>query len=273
MELITSLANDKVRWARSLYRSRTRRQEGQYLIEGVRLVEEALRVGINPTLVFVSPDLDQSARGQALLRTLQENSKLRERLFPVSQKVLQAVADTVTPQGVVAAVPMLETPPGPPGMILVLDRLRDPGNVGTILRTADAAGVEAVLLVRGSADPYNPKVVRSAMGALFRLPLRTRLHWPAVQQQVGERPVFLAKAQGGQRYDQVDWCSPSALIIGGEAEGASQEAHALATGQVHIPMAPGVESLNAAVATAVLLFEARRQREGRRGAGRAHEGE
>ncbi|MBC7225129.1 MAG: RNA methyltransferase, partial [Anaerolineae bacterium] len=115
----------------------------------------------------------------------------------------------------------------------------------------------------GTVDPTNPKVVRAAMGAHFRLPLRPRAAWDAIAERLSGRPTWLAAPQGGTPYDQVDWKAPSALIIGGEAEGASPEAEALATGRVHIPMAQGVESLNAAVAAAVLLFEARRQRGGR----------
>jgi len=261
MERITSLANDKVRWARSLRRLRVRQREGQYLIEGVRLIQEALRVGVLPTLVFFSAKLDQTERGQALLGALEGQPWARDRVIPVSEKVLEALSDTVTPQGVVAVVPMSDLPPGPPGLILILDSLRDPGNLGTILRASDAAGVEEVLLPPGTVDSYNPKVVRSAAAALFRLPLRTRLGWEEIRGRVAGRPVWLAQARGEERYDGVDWRVPSALIIGGEAEGASPEAEALATGRVHIPMEPGVESLNAAVAAGILLFEARRQRD------------
>ncbi|MGQ9584850.1 MAG: TrmH family RNA methyltransferase [Anaerolineae bacterium] len=261
MERITSLANERVRWARTLHRSRVRQREGQYLIEGVRLVEEALRVGILPTLVFLSPKVGQTGRGAALVASLEGQPEVRKRVVLVSEEVLQALSDTVTPQGVVAVVPMVVRPLGVPGLILILDGIRDPGNLGTILRACNAAGVEAVLLPLGTVDPYSPKVVRAAMGALFHLPLRARLGWEAIRQQVAGRPVWLAQAGGGERYDQVDWAVPSAVIVGGEAEGASPEAEAVATGRVHIPMEPGVESLNAAVAAGVLLFEARRQRE------------
>ena len=262
MDLITSLANPKVRWARSLLQGRSRRREGHFLIEGVRLVEEALRVGSIPTLAFFSPSLEETPRGQALLQALQALPEARERVFPASEAVLQSLSDTVTPQGIVAAVPFPQPPPGPPGPLLILDQLRDPGNLGTILRTALAAGVEEVWLPPGTVDPYNPKAVRAAMGAHFRLPLRLRARWDEVKARASGRPIWLATAQGGTPYDRVDWRTPSVLIVGGEAEGASPEAEALATGQVHIPMEHGVESLNAAIAAAVILFEARRQRAG-----------
>ncbi|MGC8837009.1 MAG: TrmH family RNA methyltransferase [Anaerolineae bacterium] len=254
------MANPKVRWARSLLQARSRRQEGHFLIEGVRLVEEALRVGSIPTLAFFSPALEATPRGQALLQALQALPGARERVFPASDAVLQSLSDTVTPQGIVAAVPFPQPPPGPPGLLLMLDRLRDPGNLGTVLRTALAAGVEEVWLSLGTVDPYNPKAVRAAMGAHFRLPLRPRVRWDEVHMRAFGRPIWLATAHGGTPYDRVDWRTPCILIVGGEAEGASPEAEALATGRVHIPMEEGVESLNVAVAAAVLLFEARRQR-------------
>ncbi len=260
MEPITSLANPKVRWARSLLQGRARRREGHFLIEGVRLVEEALRVGSVPTLAFFSPALEATPRGRALLQALLASPEARERVFPVSEAVLGSLSDTVTPQGIVAAVPLPQPPSGPPGLLLILDQLRDPGNLGTVLRTALAAGVEEVWLAPGTVDPYNPKVVRAAMGAHFRLPLRVHVRWDEVATRAPGRPIWLATAQGGTPYDQVDWRTPSVLIVGGEAEGASPEAEALATGRVHIPMEQGVESLNAAVAAAILLFEARRQR-------------
>lgn len=263
METVTSPANPKVRWARSLLQARARRREGHFLIEGVRLVEEALRVGMFPTLVFFSPRLEETPRGQALLQAIHNLPEAHRRVFATTEAILGSLSDTVTPQGVVAAVPIPHHPPGPPGLLLIVDRLRDPGNLGTILRTALAAGVEEVWLSHGTVDPYNPKVVRAAMGAHFRLPLRPRAPWDAIAGRLSGRPTWLAAAQGGTPYDQVNWRPPCALIIGGEAEGASPEAEALATGRVHIPMTQGVESLNAAVAAAVLLFEAQRQRTSR----------
>jgi TrmH family RNA methyltransferase len=146
-----------------------------------------------------------------------------------------------------------------PTLTLILDRVRDPGNLGTILRTALAAGVEQVLLVPGTVDASNPKVVRSAMGAHLRLPLAT-LRWEAIAGVVTGCDVWLA-ATGGETPDPaVDWTRPVALIVGGEATGAGKRARVLAQGRVSIPMAAGVESLNTAVATAVTLFEAVRQR-------------
>ena len=175
---------------------------------------------------------------------------------------LAACANTQTPQGVLAVAPFVQLP-SRPGLCLIVDGLRDPGNLGTILRSAEAAGVGEVLLAPGSVDAYNPKVVRGAMGAHFRLPV-AGLDWPAIGEKVAGRPVWLADAQGETPYDAVDWTEPATLIVGGEAAGAGREAAELATGNISIPMAGGTESLNAAMAATAILFEAARQRRSRK---------
>ena len=166
-------------------------------------------------------------------------------------------ADTTAPQGVIVIVPLVHLQPRP-GLILVLDGLRDPGNLGTVLRSAEAAGVGQVLLSPGTVDMYNPKVVRAGMGAHFRL-AAAFADWPAIARSLAGRAVWLADARGQVAYDSVEWTLPSALIVGGESEGTGQEAADLARGRVRIPMAAGSESLNAAMATTVILFEAARQ--------------
>jgi RNA methyltransferase, TrmH family len=144
-----------------------------------------------------------------------------------------------------------------PGLLLVLDAIRDPGNLGTILRSAWAVGVDVVLCAPGTADAYNPKVVRAAMGAHFRVPLRVVQTWEEIEHAVRGIPrIYLADADGESVYTEADWSRPVALIIGGEAEGASAAARRTATARVRIPMRGGAESLNAAMAATVLLFQA-----------------
>ncbi len=253
---ISSLENRRVKELRSLHRRSERYRQRAFLIEGVRLVEEALAAGLPLRLALYVPDqLQRLPRGSALLERL---AACRE-AFSTTSEVLRSVSDTVTPQGVVAAVPFPERPPVGEGLLLILDRLRDPGNCGTILRTAEAAGVRAVYLSPGSVDPFSPKVVRAGMGAHFRLALRVA-SWAEIAAEVRGHQVLLAEARSGRPYDQVDWSLPTALIVGGEAEGAGAEARALATEVISIPMAGAAESLNVAVATGILLFEALRQR-------------
>jgi len=268
--MITSTSNSKVRLARALHRRRYRYTERRFLVEGVRLLEEVVKAGISPAFILYTDELLDSQRGQTLLRDLRH---LTDDVHQVTDQVLQAAADTVTPQGILAVVPFPELPAPPnPTLSLVIDGVHDPGNLGTLLRTADAAGVDHVILAPGAVDPYNPKVVRAGMGAHFRLPMTVAKDWPAIAPLVTARSVWLADAAARRAYYDVDWTPPSALIIGGEAHGAGPEARRLATGRIAIPMAGAAESLNAAVAASVILFEARRQRaqaaQNRPGAGR-----
>jgi TrmH family RNA methyltransferase len=255
--VITSPANPRVQYVRSLARRRTRQRERRFIVEGVRLGKEALRADIVPALAFFTESLDTTARGRTLL------AELRARGIPpllVSDAVLRAMSDTKTPQGILLVVPFPQiSPPPDPSLLLIVDGTRDPGNLGTLLRTAEAAGVDEVLLAPGTVDLYNPKVVRGAMGAHFRLPIREQ-DWAGIADAVSATQILLADVQGEQMYDSADWRVPSALIVGGEAEGASVQARELAATKVSIPMRGRTESLNAAVAAAIILFEAARQR-------------
>jgi TrmH family RNA methyltransferase len=220
-------------------------------------VGEVLQARIRPTLAFCTPTWADARANQALAQALFDRS---EATWMVSEAVMEACSDTVTPQGVLVVVPIPHPLPSDrPALLLVLDQVRDPGNVGTILRAAEAAGSEGVIVAPGTADPYNPKVVRAGMGAHFRLPIEM-LTWHQIQRRVTGRPVWLADAAGEIAYTAVDWRAPTALIIGGEASGASKQARKLSPRRVYIPMAGPVESLNAAMAATVLLFEAARQR-------------
>ncbi len=257
---IISIHNERVKYIRSLHRRRVRQREGRFAVEGTRLVEEAVRTGVDLALVFYTKAW---AETPAAVRLLPPLARARDGMWLVSEPVLAACAGTQTPQGVLVVVPFPILQPRP-GLILILDGLRDPGNLGTILRSAEAAGAGEVILAPGSVDLYNPKVVRGAMGAHFRLSVSS-LDWPAISGKVSEHAVWLADMAGMVTYDAVDWTKPSMLILGGEAAGASEAALALSTGRVSIPMADGVESLNAAMAASVILFEAARQRRGRAG--------
>ena len=259
--VITSVANEKVKYVRSLYRRRVRYRERHFIVEGVRLVGEAFRAGIVPALLFYS----EGAGAIPGCHELLEEARKRDlAVFAVSARVMKALADTVSPQGILAVLPFVDLAPPPnPSLALVADRLRDPGNLGSILRSANAAGVGQLILAPKTLDRYNPKVVRGAMGAHFRLPIAA-LTWPEIAATLTGVQVVLADVGGGQVYHEVDWTRPSALIIGGEAHGASREARELTAATITIPMHSEVESLNAAVAASVILFEAARQRWGKR---------
>ena len=256
--MISSIANPKIKLIRNLRARRASREaEGLFVVEGVRLVEEALRAPGAPRLALYGDGLD--LRAQTALEQLRARGAALELVTP---EVMAAASDAETPPGLLAVVPTPALPPPTPlSLALVLDGLRDPGNLGTILRTADAAGVQVVFLAPGTVDAYNPKVVRAAMGAHFHLPL-VALGWEALAQRLAGLALWLAEARSGPAYQQVDWRAPSALIIGSEAAGPSQAARRLALQPVSIPMPGQAESLNAAVAAGIILFEAARQRLG-----------
>jgi TrmH family RNA methyltransferase len=256
--MITSSHNPRIQWVRKLQsQPRLRRETGAFVVEGVRLAEEALASGWEAQLALHSPELDE--RGRKMIEGFMRRGVPVEM---VSADVLRAVSDTQTPQGILAVLSQQSLPtPQQAGFIFIADGVRDPGNLGSMLRSAAAAGADLACLAEGCADPWAPKVLRAAMGAHFHLPLQNQ-SWDELEEFLNGAGVrtYLADANGGIVFSQADFRLPLALIIGAEAEGASPAALRLADERVHIPMPGGMESLNAAAAAAILLFEVVRQR-------------
>jgi TrmH family RNA methyltransferase len=255
--MITSSQNPKLKLIRALQgRAKERREAGAFLVEGIRLVEEA--ASGNWKVRFALFDETLNERGRSLVEKLKSQGVDVEE---VSASLMKSVSDTETPQGILAVLELTQLPiPNNPDFILILDQIRDPGNLGTLLRTAAAAGVQAVLLPPETTDAFAPKVVRSGMGAHFRLPIHS-LTWDQIKQaiQSAGAQVFLADMDGRSCWE-TDLRQPVALVIGGEANGASEQARALANQKISIPMSGDVESLNAGVAGSILMFEVTRQR-------------
>lgn len=255
--MITSPQNPKLKLARALTgRPKERREEGAFLAEGVRLMEEALATNWPVRFVLYSSGL--SERGQALVAKLQAAGLEVEE---VAGDLLQAISETETSQSILAVLDLVQLPiPDLPNFLLIPDQIRDPGNLGTLIRTATAAGVQVVLLPPETTDAFAPKVVRAGMGAHFRLPIQS-MEWDEIERvcKSANLQVLLAD-MAGQSCWETDFRKPLALIVGGEAEGASEQARQLANGQVCIPMPGEAESLNAGVAGSVLMFEVVRQR-------------
>lgn len=187
------------------------------------------------------------------------------RIFTVTAAVMRSLSDTETPQGVIAVVDLPEAPvpafAASNAFLLILDGLRDPGNVGALLRTAAAAGCDAVITITGGADVFAPKVVRSAMGAHFRLPVIADAQWKTIGPALAALPAVIgAAAEASAYYDAIDWTGGCALVIGNEDHGLSAEARRWCRETARIPMTRGVESLNAAVSGAIMLYEVVRQR-------------
>ena len=277
MPLITSLANSRVTALHALHSAKGRAEADAFLIEGPHLLETALDAGVAPLVALFAPDaLERSPAGRALAARLLAMRSDGATILEATAEVVARACDTQTPQGVVASVARAAVDPDrlrqrrrgrARPLILLLDALRDPGNVGTLLRAALAADVDEVWLTGGAADWLAPKVVRAASGAHFHLPVRAGLTWDEIGQRIQGVPrmqqVLLAEASGAAAYDSLDLTQRSVLIAGNEAHGPSREAAALATARVSIPMWNGVESLNAAVAASVILFEGARQRRAR----------
>jgi TrmH family RNA methyltransferase len=272
---ITSVHNPRVKEWAQLLDKKGRDRQGRYIVEGVHLVQEALRAMAPLEHVLYSLE-------RGLPSGLSPDDAPQAAWIGVSEAVLRKCTDTPSPQPVAAIVrkqpsqlEQLWNDPAVQGsrqaygngsgngvpLVVVVDGVQDPGNLGTIIRSADAAGATGVLIGHGSADLYNPKTVRSTMGSLFHLPIvEARLDEALPQAQ--EHGICLISAELGvvQNCFQYDWRRPTWIIVGNEANGVSDLARSYVNERVTIPMLGRAESLNAAMAATVLLYEAMRQR-------------
>lgn len=258
--MITSNQNSKVKLVRALLgRAKERREVGKFVIEGVRLVEEAANRDWRFETVLYDDSL--SERGKSQVESLRSRGIDVEE---ISTDLMKSLSETETPQGILAILailqfsnPLISTPLD---FVLIPDQIRDPGNLGTLLRSAAATGVQAVLLPPETTDAFAPKVLRAGMGAHFRVPIR-EMGWDEIHDvcKLAGLQVLVADMEGKSCWE-MDLKQSLALIVGGEAEGASEQARKLATQKISIPMAGNVESLNAGVAGSVLMFEVVRQR-------------
>ena len=276
VERITSRQNPLVKRFR---RVRAGSERQHIFLEGIRLIEDALNANARFESVAFTVPLEASERGAILLDALR---RVPCRGALVSKQVMEAIADTETPQGVAAIVsrPYAELDDlfaASPDLLVIADELQDPGNIGTIIRTAEATGASGVITTRYTVDPFNDKSIRASMGSALRLPIvvgakradiaaRCRQHRIKMIASTADPPRAQAIIEDAARVETVKLCSavdmtvPLALIIGREATGVSPTAAREADEFVHIPMAKGVESLNVAVAAAMLLYETARQR-------------
>jgi TrmH family RNA methyltransferase len=253
---IQSPHNPTLKYVRSLQSRKTRQLERAFVVEGMRAIRDALAAGAAPMLLLTRDGV------RFLTDGLDPRLLSRAKQAVVASTAFAGLTDTVSPQGVLAVFPFpdLPLPATRSPLYLLLDRVSDPGNLGTLLRSAAGAGVTAVYLSPETVDPFNPKAVRAGMGAHFRVPLRT-LTDPDFALIDAACPLrVLADAAVALPYDALDWTQPAALIVGSEASGPSEEWRTWATKRVAIPLAAEVESLNAAVAGSIILFEAARQR-------------
>jgi TrmH family RNA methyltransferase len=252
--IIRSSHNPLIKRVRSLGLRKYRETERAFVVEGSRGISTAIEQGIIPQVVLLADD----ARPEMVDLARQSGAEWRV----AERAVFDSVMDTITPQGIAAIFdqPAWPFPENETPLLILMDAVGDPGNAGTIIRTAAAAGCDAVVLGPSSADPWSAKAARATMGSIFTVPVyRADDHIESLVRSACPRR-WLADGHGEQIYTESIWSGGVAVIIGSEGHGATAWGRGLATGAVRIPIAAGVESLNASVAAAVLLFEAARQR-------------
>ncbi|MEW6181898.1 MAG: RNA methyltransferase [Bacillota bacterium] len=249
-----------------LARRRHREEEDKFIVEGPRLIAEALSAAWPLEAIYLVPEFRESGKGKEILAAAREKGLT---VYEIAPGALTRVTAVEEPQGVFAVARVGKTDfrdlirvsyP----LVVVIDGIRDPGNLGTIIRTAQAAGASGALLLTGSADLYNSKTIRATAGALFRLPVRQDVGREEALDFIGDTDLKLVVSdpRGGVPLYKADLTGPVALVVGGEGEGVSPPVREAASLRVSIPMPGGSESLNAAVAAALLLYEAVRQRHG-----------
>lgn len=256
--MITSTSNAQVKnLVQLIKKSKARTEQGVYVVEGIKMFQEASREEIIKAYV-----------SEALF----EKGTIRESLKQVPYEILKAdvfchVSDTKTPQGILCIMKqkhytLEQLTAGKCPLLLVLENIQDPGNLGTMMRTAEGAGVTGVLLSRGCVDIYNPKTIRSTMGSVYRVPFLYTDHLLMDMERLHEKGIvtYAAHLRGEGYYDEVSYKAPTAFLIGNEGNGLSHELSGMAKQYIKIPMEGQLESLNAAVAAAILMYEASRQR-------------
>ena len=256
--MITSSSNIQIKNLIQLKKkSKERSRQDVFLAEGVKMFREVPRERLEK--VYVSAGFYQNPQHMQLLTNVDYEV--------VSDSVFDTISDTRTPQGILCLVKQFhyerkDLTKGELPLCMVLENLQDPGNLGTIFRTAEGAGVTGILLSRDSVDLYNPKVIRSTMGSVYRMPFyyADDLHAVLREWKTQGIALYAAHLKGKHTYDCEDYRKPSAFLIGNESQGLTEETASLANHYIRIPMSGQVESLNAAVAAAILMYEARRQK-------------
>lgn len=262
MDVIKSRDNRLLKHFRKLNNKKYRQESHQYTIEGIRMVEEAVKSKA-PIKYCLCSDTLNNVRGKVLA----EDMVLQNiGVYYVEERLFMEICDTDTPQGIAAVVEMMDYSIDSvlynSDFLVVVDRIQDPGNLGAIIRTSDAAGAHGVLMWEGTVDPYSPKVLRSTMGSIFHIPILEFENEDDAIARLKERgfTVYASSLMGSSPYFTEDYKRKAAIVIGNEANGISNGIISSADRLINIPMPGNAESLNAAVAAGILIFEMVRQR-------------
>lgn len=258
--MITSTSNERIKWVSRLQTLRKERDiQEVFVTEGMRMLREVpkdrlLSCFCTESFLRRYPWIEDTA------------NRLEHGLELVSDKVFDKISDTKTPQGVLAVVKrehfVLDNYINDKSFFVILENIQDPGNLGTIVRMSEAAGVDAVITGSGTVDVYNPKTIRSSMGSIYRMPVIYSEDLLSTVEKLKNKSIniFAATLDDSMKYYLCDYKKPTAFVIGNEGNGLTDEMIALSDFNINIPMSGEVESLNAAVATSILCFEAARQR-------------
>lgn len=263
MKHITSSSNPKIKEIKGLKRKKERWQKKLYLIEGVKIIEEYIKwVGV-PEYILFSDELFSVTGGEELLKKIGNCHEL----IKIPNNLLRELTDTENPQGILGVAKFNDTKyeellKGKNKFVIILDELQDPGNVGTIIRTADAFGASGVVLTNNCVDVYNPKVVRATMGSLFHIPIVFADNKIDIISRFknDDITIYSTSLEGEKYIHETDLTENIAIIIGNEANGVSNELIKISDYLIKIPMCGKAESLNAAVASSVAMYEVARQR-------------
>lgn len=266
--MITSSSNAQIKKVQQiLKKAKVRREEGVFAVEGVKMFREAPKTRIEKVYLSESFSAKEECREILVQKGLEGAGEQKVEI--VEDRVFKSLSDTVTPQGVLCLIQMqawgleelLESMENP--LLMILEDLQDPGNLGTIIRTGEGAGVTGVILSKTSVDVYNPKVIRSTMGSIYRIPV---LYVDSIVKEVlsmlkaRDIRTYAAHLKGKDTYDRENYEKGTAFFIGNEGNGLTDELTAQADTLIRIPMEGSVESLNAAMASGILMYEASRQR-------------
>ena len=260
---ITSMKNPMIKEIKSLYRKKERMRSKSFIIEGIKIIEEAIDHSYPIKNIIYTDKLMNTKGGPEFFQTIKDRGKL----IYVGENIFKEISDTENPQGVLAIarfqfedLDKLIEKENP--ALIFLDRLQDPGNMGTIIRTADAFSFDGIIITDGCVDPYNPKVVRATMGSIFRLPIyyiEDSLRGLNILKDHGIK-VYSTSLEESLPIYEVDYNNGFILVIGNESTGVSDEIYSLSDKLIRIPMPGKAESLNAGVAASIVMYEAMKQR-------------
>ena len=246
--IITAKDNDKIKYTKSLLKSKNRNKESKFIIEGYRILTLAIECRAKLDYVFINEDFEKNQEHKEFLETLKKKDI---RVYKTTNKIFEDLTDTENTQGILEKNLTDDN-----RFVLILDRIQDPGNMGTIIRTADAAGVDAIIALKGCVDIYNPKVIRSTMGSIFDMNVIHATQEEALRiLKLKKFDIVSSYLDTNNYYNTVEYNYKTALVIGNEANGINEELVSKSDVLVKIPIYGKAESLNAAISSAILMYE------------------